>query len=247
MNNKVALITGSSRGIGKQIAIKFASNGYNVVINYKNSESDAIKLSKFIKENYNVDCICIKCDISLENNARLLINEVIEKFRRIDCLVNNAGICNDCSLFDKNRKSFIDILDTNLVAPFTLSKEAFKYLKENTNSSIINISSTNSSYSFYPESIDYDASKAALNSLTKNLAVEFSPYVRVNAVAPGWIDTDMNKEIDEQYKKEVENKCLLKKMGSAEEIANVVYFLASNDASYINGEIINVDGGHYGY
>ena len=172
-----------------------------------------------------------------------MINKTINTFNRLDCLVNNAGIAIDTTFEDKKVPNFQKILNTNLIGPFLTSKYSYPYLKKQPNASIINISSTNGIDTIYPESLDYDASKAGLISLTKNLAIEFSPFVRVNSVAPGWVNTEMNKELDDKFIKEEEQKILLNRFAEPEEIAKVVAFLASNDAKYINSEIIRVDGG----
>ena len=241
--NKVVLITGASRGIGASIVKKMASLNYNVVINYNNSKKEAEQLQKEIEEKYKIKSIIVKADVSSEDDIKNMINETIDTFGRLDCLVNNAGIAIDCPFEDKTKENFMKILDTNLIGPFLTSKYAYKYLKEQKNSSIINIASTNGIDTIYPESLDYDASKAALISLTKNLALEFAPNIRVNCVAPGWTLTDMNKELDKKYIEEEMDKILLSRFAQPSEIANVVAFLANDDASYINGEVIRVDGG----
>ena len=240
---KVVLITGASRGIGKSTAICFAKNGYNVIINYLNSSDEAINLKEYLERKYNIECIAIKADVSNEDDVINMIDEVIKKFSHIDVLVNNAGIAIDTTLEDKTKDNFEKILDINLIGPFLVSKYVSKYMKEKKNGCIINVSSTNGIDTYYPYSMDYDASKAGVISLTKNLAVELSPYIRVNAVAPGWVNTDMNKDLDPAYKKQEEEKILLNRFANDYEIAKVIYFLATSDASYINGSIIRVDGG----
>lgn len=243
MGNKVVLVTGSSRGIGKETILKFAKNNYNVVINYLNSEKEAKELEQYVKDNYNVDTLVIKTDVSNEEDIKNMILKIKDKYGHLDVLVNNAGIAIDTLVEDKTKEDFMKILDTNLVGPFLLSREALKIMDKG---SIINVSSTNGIDTYYPYSLDYDASKAGLNSLTNNLALHFGPNIRVNAVACGWVLTDMNKELDSEYIKEEENKCILKRFAKPEEIANVIYFLASDEASYINNEIIRVDGGYHG-
>lgn len=246
MNKKTVIVTGGSRGIGRAIAIKFASNNYNIVINYKSADTMAFDIKKELEDKYNIEVLLVKGDLSNEDDIKRIVEEAINKFNRIDVLVNNAGICKDCSFEEKTKESFMNILDVNLIAPFLLCKYASKHLIDS-KGSIINITSTNGIDSYYPESLDYDASKAGLINLTKNLAMYFAPNVRVNAVAPGWTETDMTKDLEPKYKKEEENNILLKRFASPSEIANVVYFLASDDASYINGEILKVDGGKNGY
>lgn len=240
---KTVLVTGASRGLGKSIALKFAGNNYNIVINYNNSKDEAQELERYIKNNYKVEVLIIKADVSNEIEVKKMFNEIINKFNSIDIVVNNAGIAIDTIFEDKTIDNFHKILDTNLIGTFLVSKYASKYMLEKKEGNIINISSTNGIDTYYPYSMDYDASKAGVISLTKNLSKELSPYIRVNCVCPGWINTDMNKELDKDYIEEETNKINLKRFAEPMEIANVVYFLASDEASYVNGSILIVDGG----
>lgn len=242
---KVALITGSSRGIGASTAKEFAKRGCNVVINYNNSEEEAYNLQEKIINNYNVECMVVKASVTNEEEVKNMIEEVIANFGKIDILVNNAGIAMDTTFEDKTVINFKKILATNLIGPFIVSREVSKYMLKNKNGTIINIASTNGIDTYYPYSLDYDASKAGLISLTHNLAVELAPYIRVNAVAPGWVNTDMNMELDEDFIREEESKILTGRFAEAHEIAKAIVFLASDDASYINNEILRVDGGNY--
>lgn len=245
MSNLVALITGSSRGIGKSIAILLAKNSIDVVINYCSHEKEALDVVNYIKENYNVRVMAIKCDVSLENEVAAMVDKVINCFGKIDILVNNASICSDSLLLDKSSSSFRRVLDVNLIGTYLCSKYVGKVMLENKSGKIINIASTNALDTYYPESCDYDASKAGVISLTHNLALEFAPFICVNCVCPGWVKTDMNKDLlDEQVKRE-ETKILLKRFAEPEEVAQVVLFLTSSGASYINDSIIRVDGGKY--
>ncbi len=241
MDRKVVLVTGSSKGIGAATIKEFAKNGYNVVINYNNSVKEALDLKKYILEKYDVDVLTIQCDISKENEVEAMVKQIIDNFGHIDVLVNNAGIAIDTLVEDKKIDDFKMIINTNLIGAFICSRECYKYMREN--SSIIMVSSTNGIDTYYPYSLDYDASKAGLISLMHNLAVEYSPKVRVNAVAPGWVNTEMNQNLDEEYISEECKHILLKRFASPEEIANVIYFLASEKASFINNEVIRVDGG----
>ncbi|MDD5888543.1 MAG: SDR family oxidoreductase [bacterium] len=245
MSNLVALITGSSRGIGKSIAILLAKNSIDVVVNYYSHEKEALDVVNYIKENYNVRAMAIKCDVSLENEVAAMVDKVINCFGKIDILVNNASICSDSLLLDKSSSSFRRVLDVNLIGTYLCSKYVGKVMLENKSGKIINIASTNALDTYYPESCDYDASKAGVISLTHNLALEFAPFICVNCVCPGWVKTDMNKDLlDEQVKRE-ETKILLKRFAEPEEVAQVVLFLTSSGASYINDSIIRVDGGKY--
>lgn len=241
--NKTVLITGASRGIGRETAILFAKNNYNVVINYLNNKSLANSLKESLETRYNIKVLTIKADISNEEEVQAMVADAIEEFKKIDVLVNNASIAKDNILELKTKEEFASVININLVGTFLVTKEVSKYMKEERDGAIINVSSTNAIDSYYPYSMDYDASKAGVISLTMNFAVELSPYIRVNAVAPGWVNTDMNKEIDINYKKDLEEKILLNRFAEPTEVAKVIYFLASDDASYINGEVIKIDGG----
>ena len=241
--NKVAIITGSSKGLGAATAKYFAKNNYNVVINYVSSEDKAKELEQEIKDNYKVETLLIKADISKEEDVLKLLNETKNKWGRIDVLVNNAGIAIDTTLEDKTVDNFRRILDVNLIGTFLCCKHVGTYMKEQGYGSIVNISSTNGIDSFYPYSMDYDASKAGVISLTHNFAIEYAPIVKVNTVAPGWINTEMNKELDEDYIKEECKHIMLNRFAEPEEIAETVYFTATS--SYLNDSIIKVDGGRY--
>lgn len=241
--NKTVLITGSTRGIGRSTAIEFAKNNYNIVINYKQSEKLAEELKKHLINTYKVEVLTIKADISIEEEVINMIDTIINKFNTIDVLVNNAGIAIDTTIEDKTPDNFKKILDTNLIGTFLTSKHVSKYMLENKHGKIINISSTNGIDTYYPYSMDYDASKAAVISLTHNFANYLAPYINVNCVAPGWVMTDMNKELDKDYIKEEESKILLNRFANPEEIAKVIYFLSTEDAKYINSTVIRVDGG----
>lgn len=243
MDRKVVLITGASRGIGRSTAIKFAQNNYNVVINYNNSIDRAKELEEYLINTYNIEVMAIRADISNELEVKDMVDNVINKFGKIDVLVNNAGIAIDSDFLDKNKDSFNKVLNTNLVGTFMVSKEVSKYMIDNKEGSIINISSTNGIDSMYVESLEYDASKAGVISLTHNLANYLKPFVRVNCVCPGWVNTEMNDNLDKSYIEEENKKIMLNRFGSPEEIANVIYFLASDEASYINSSIIKADGG----
>ena len=241
----VVLVTGSNRGIGASCIEEFAKNGINVVINYCHHEEEAKELEKYIKEKYNVETLCIKCDVSKEEEVEEMMNTIVDTFGTIDILVNNAGISRDSLILEKNIKEFKRIIDVNLIGTYLCSKYAGKIMLENKKGKIINISSTNALDTYYPESCDYDASKAGVISLTHNFARSFAPFINVNCICPGWTKTDMNKDLSiDQIEKE-RKKILLGRFANKEEIAKVILFLASNKASYINDTISRVDGGKY--
>lgn len=243
LKNKVAIITGSNSGIGKATALLFAREGAKVVINYFSAEKDAFTVVDEIKK-IGSEAIAIKCDVSKENEVIEMIDETIKTFGRIDILVNNAGIVYDVPIFERSVEQWRRTLDVNLLGNFLCSKYASKQMLKNTGGKIINISSTNAINSFSPDAIDYDASKAGVITLTKDFAKELAPKIQVNAIAPGWVDTKMNKDLPKEFIKDETEKIYLKRFALPEEIANAVLFFASDDASYITGSILVVDGGH---
>ena len=258
-SRKVALVTGSSRGIGRATIIKFAQQGYNVVINYIDSEKeaklkfvdgvfefnnelDAIKLKEFVENEYGVQALVIEADISKELEVKELINTIMDKFGRIDVLVNCAGIVFDRDMYKATIAEFENTIKVNVIGAFIVARECSRYMSNE--SSIVNVSSTNGTKTIAPESIDYNISKIGLQSLTRDLALRLKPNIRVNAIAIGWADTDMNKDLPKDYIEEENAKIYLERFAQPSEIANAIYFLASEEASYINGEILTIDGGY---
>lgn len=244
MNSKVAFITGAGRGIGASIARKFAEQNYNLILNYHTSEQEVNRLKDELCIQYPIQIICIKADISVESEVQMMVKMGIQMFGYIDVLVNNAGIAIDTLYEDKSVANFRKTLDVNLIGTFLVSKYVGDLMYERKSGSIINIASTNGMDEYFPMCLDYDASKAGVISLTHNLSLQYAPYIRVNAVSPGWIETENEmKELDDEYIKLEKDKIYLKRFGKPEEIANVVSFLASEEASFINNAIIRVDGG----
>lgn len=237
---KCVLITGGARGLGSSIAREFAKNGHDIIFTYYNSGESAIKIKSDLEKKYGVTVDAIKVD--LENVEE--IENLISKIKNVDVLINNSAYNDDCDIFEKKSEQFLKTYKINAVAPFLLSKGLYEILKDK-HGNIINIASTNGIDTMYPSSVDYDASKASLINITKNLSIAFAPDVRVNAVSPGWINTESTSDMEEKWRKIEEGKILLKRFAEPDEIAKVVYFIASDDASYINGSIIRVDGGIY--
>lgn len=241
---KVVLITGSSKGIGKATAIEFAKQGQvKVVINYLKDKEKAEELSNYLKQEYKIETLVIKADVSNEEQVKNMIQEVIKTFGRIDILVNNAGMVIDKEFEDRTVEDWKRTLEVNTIGTFLVSKYVGESMMKNKSGKIINVSSTNGINTFFPSSIDYDASKAAVNNLTYNLAIQFAPYINVNAVAPGWVNTEMNTDLPKDLIEEETEKIYIKRFAEPEEIAKVICFLASEDAAYINSTVIKVDGG----
>lgn len=241
LQNKVALITGSSRGIGKAIALLFAKEGAKVIINYTKSKEKADEVVEEILK-LGSEAVAVQADVSDENQVKNMINIAVKKFGKIDILVNNAGIVFDIPFKEKTVEQWQQTLGINLIGVFLMCKHCIPYMNGE-GSRIINISSTNGLYAVSSDSMDYDASKAGVISITKSLAQELAPEILVNCIAPGWVDTDINKYLPEDYVKSEIEKIGVKRFGRPEEIANTALFLASEDSSFITGTTIVVDGG----
>lgn len=243
MDRKVVLITGAAKGIGAAIAKKMASLHYNIVLNYLSSVEDAKKLKEEIEKNNQVQVKLLQGDVSKEDTVKAMINETINDFGHIDCLVNNAALCQDNYFNEKTVEEFQNVLNTNLVGTFLMCKYVGREMLKQKTGRIINISSTNAIDTNETYSMDYDASKAGVISLTHNFAASLAPHVLVNAIAPGWVETEAVQEMNPTYLEEEKKKCMLERFGEPKEIANVVAFLASDEASYINSSVIRIDGG----
>lgn len=245
--NKVVLITGAAKGIGKAIALELSKNKYDIVINYLTSKDDALKLQKQIVDEYGVRCLAIKADVSKEKEVDDMISQINNQIGGVDILINNAAI--DLSnLFNlKTAEEFRKTLDVNVVGAYNCAKSVSKHMLNKQYGRIINIVSTNGINTYYPMSFDYDASKAALISLTHNLAMQYSPYINVNAIAPGFIGTDSELSgYDEEFLHQEQEKILKKRYGKPIEVAYLVKFLISEEADYINNSVIRIDGGQTG-
>lgn len=214
------------------------------MVHYLTSEKEAKEVKQILETEYKVQVLAIKADVREEKEVQGMVNKIMETFGQIDVLVNNAGIAIDKEFDDRTVEDFRKTLDTNLIAPFLVSRCVGREMLKRKQGKIINISSTNGINTFFPTSIDYDASKAGLINLTHNLALQYAPYINVNCVAPGWVNTDMNKELPSDLIEEETSKIYKKRFAEPMEIAKMVSFLASDDAEYINDEVIKVDGGY---
>ena len=245
--NKVVLITGGAQGIGKAIALELGKQDYDIDINYLKSKKEAEILKDKIIKDYGVRCIAIQCDVSKENEVDKMISTIEAKLGGVDILINNAAIDLSNLFHLKNAEEFRKTLDVNVVGAFNCSKRVYRHMIDQEYGRIINISSTNGINTYYPMCIDYDASKAALISMTHNLAFEFAPYVNVNCIAPGFIGTENELDgYDEEFLKEETEKIMVNRYGKPEEVAYLVKFLISDEANFINNTIIRIDGGQKG-
>ena len=239
---KVALITGATRGIGKQIALTLAKEKYNIALNYRTENEDLTKTKKEIEET-GVKCLAVKGDISNFEECENIVNKTIEEFGKIDVLVNNAGMTKDMLLMRMKKEDFEQVIDVNLVGTFNMTKNVISHMLKAKSGRIINISSV-VGISGNAGQTNYSASKAGIIGFTKSLAKEVaSRNILVNAVAPGFIQTNMTDVLKEEVKEEIAKNIPLKRIGKPEDVANVVKFLASEDSSYITGQVINIDGG----
>lgn len=245
--NKVVLVTGGAQGIGKAIVLELAKNHYDVVINYLTSNKAAALLEEEIKKNYDVRVMTIQADVSKEEEVDAMISLIEKKWGGVDILVNNAAVDLSNLFHLKTAEEFRKTLDVNVVGAFNCSKRVYRHMLDQEYGRIINISSTNGINTYYPMCIDYDASKAALISLTHNLAFEYGPYINVNAIAPGFIGTDNELDgYDEEFLKEEQEKIMVNRYGKPEEVAYLVKFLISDEANFINNTIVRIDGGQKG-
>lgn len=240
--NKVALITGATRGIGKQIALTLAQEGYNIAINYRKENEDLTELKKEIEEKQ-VKYLAVQGDVSNFDDCERFVKQVIEKFGDIDVLVNNAGITKDMLLMRMKPEDFEQVIDVNLMGTFYVTKNVIPYMMKARSGRIINISSV-VGVAGNAGQTNYAASKAGIIGFTKSLAKEVaSRNILVNSIAPGFIETSMTDVLKEEVKEEIAKNIPLKRIGKAEDVANLVKFLASEESSYITGQVIHVDGG----
>ncbi len=242
MKGKTVIITGGARGIGKACCLAFAKAGANIVFTFSKSQKEADDLVIQIKQT-GVECVCMQADVRDFNQCRTVIEKTIENFREIDALINNAGITKDKSLFMMLPDEWHDVINTNLNGTFNMTKAAIITFLKQKKGCIINMSSVSGIVGL-PGQSNYSASKAGIIGFSKALAKEAAGQnVRVNVVCPGFIETDMVGAMREEMKKEILKSIPQKRLGKAEEVADLCVFLASDKASYITGETIKIDGG----
>lgn len=242
LKGKNAIVTGASKGIGKEIAKKLASCGANIILNYRSSEEEAKKVEEEIKA-FGVEVLRVKADISKSVEVELLVDEAKKRFGNIDIMVNNAGITKDTLILRMKEEDFDSVIDVNLKGVFNCLKAITPVMVKQRSGKIINISSIVGLIGNAGQ-VNYAASKAGVIGMTKSLAKELgSRGINVNAVAPGFIDTDMTAVLKEKAKDEFKKTIPLRRLGKPEDVANLIAFLVSSNADYITGQVINVDGG----
>lgn len=240
--SKVAFITGATRGIGRAIALELAKERYNIALNYR-TENEALETLKKEISELGVECYPVQGDVSKAEDSERMTKEIIEHFEQIDVLVNNAGITKDKLIQRMKEEEFTDVINVNLVGTFNITKNVIKYMTKKRYGKIINLSSVVGISGNAGQS-NYAASKAGIIGFTKSIAKELaSRNITANAVAPGFIQTDMTNVLKDEVKEAIEGTIPLKRLGTAEDVAKVVKFLASDDSNYITGQVINVDGG----
>ncbi len=239
---RVAMVTGATRGIGKEIALELAQNGLDIAINYRSMQEGMEDLKKEI-EAYGVRCEFVGADVANFEQCENMVKETVEKFGKIDILVNNAGITKDGLIMRMKKEDFEAVIDINLIGTFNVTRNVIPYMIKQKSGRIINVSSV-VGVAGNAGQTNYSASKAGIIGFTKSLAKEVaSRNILVNAIAPGFIDTDMTKVLSDNVKEGINAQIPLRRMGNPKEVAKVVKFLASEDSSYITGQVINIDGG----
>lgn len=242
MGEKVALITGGTRGIGKAISLELAKNGYNIILNYRNA-NDELNETKIEIENTGVECFLVYGDVSKFEDCENIVKCSIEKFEKIDVLVNNAGITKDGLIMRMKKEDFDSVVDTNLGGTFNMTRCVIPYMIKKKEGRIVNIASVVGIVGNAGQT-NYSASKAGIIGFTKSLAKEVaSRNILVNAIAPGFIDTSMTDMLNDVQKEAILGQIPLKRMGTAEDVAKLTKFLVSEDSKYITGQVINIDGG----
>lgn len=242
LKEKVALVTGASRGIGKDIAINFAKNGATVIVNYQGNEAAANETVEEIKS-FGGNAVAMKCSVSSFEDVSSMIEKIVTTYGKLDILVNNAGITRDNLIVRMKEEDFDEVIDVNLKGCFNTIKIASKIMMKQRTGKIINISSV-SGVAGNAGQLNYCAAKAGIIGMTKSAAKELAARnINVNAIAPGFIDTDMTRVLSDDVKEALLQQIPLKKLGDVSDISNTAVFLASDMSNYITGQVINVNGG----
>jgi len=242
MAEKVALVTGASRGIGREIALELARKGHAVAINYAGNEAKANEVAEAVRE-LGQKALVVKANVANENDVKEMVKLVVQELGSLNVLVNNAGITRDNLMMRMKETEFDQVIDTNLKGVFFCMKTVSRQMMKQRSGKIINLSSV-VGLSGNPGQINYVAAKSGVIGMTKTAAKELaSRNITVNAVAPGFIDTDMTEQLGDSIKEELFKLIPLQRLGAVEDVAKTVAFLASDDASYITGQTIQVDGG----
>ncbi|MFV0344282.1 MAG: 3-oxoacyl-[acyl-carrier-protein] reductase [Anaerocolumna sp.] len=242
LENKVALVTGGSRGIGRAIAVSLGASGAQVIVNYCGSKEKAMEVVKEIIDGGG-KAIAYQADVADATAVKAMFEYIVSEFKSLDILVNNAGITRDNLILKMTEEEFDQVIDTNLRGVFSCLKQASRIMLKQRKGSILNISSVSGIHG-NPGQVNYSAAKAGVIGMTKTLAKELgSRGITVNAIAPGYIKTDMTEALKEELKEKIAEAVPLKRLGNPEDIAEMATFLVSSKASYITGQVIEIDGG----
>ena len=241
--SKTALITGGARGIGRDISLSLSEKGFDIGINFRKSKKEAEQLKREIEERFNRKVLLLKGDVSRRRDVQGMVRDFIKEFGRIDVLVNNAGITKDNLLIRLTENDFREVIDVNLIGTFLMTKEVIPYMLRRRSGSIINISSIVGIFGNKGQT-NYSASKAGIIGFSKSLAKEVaSRNIRVNVIAPGFIETDMTDGLPDEIKEKILKNIPLGRFGKPKEVSHLVTFLASDESSYMTGQVFLIDGG----
>jgi len=241
--SKTALITGGARGIGRDISLSLSEKGFDIGINFRKSKKEAEQLKREIEERFNRKVLLLKGDVSRRRDVQGMVRDFIKEFGRIDVLVNNAGITKDNLLIRLTENDFREVIDVNLIGTFLMTKEVIPHMLRRRSGSIINISSIVGIFGNKGQT-NYSASKAGIIGFSKSLAKEVaSRNIRVNVIAPGFIETDMTDGLPDEIKEKILKNIPLGRFGKPKEVSHLVTFLASDESSYMTGQVFLIDGG----